>query len=72
MALQRLQRPLGVLQAGLASVMQRGFAAQPEREARLPQMPPFDHKPAPYTGPSKEEVRRGARRAVCSDVRIAR
>jgi alanine-glyoxylate transaminase/(R)-3-amino-2-methylpropionate-pyruvate transaminase len=26
------------------------------RSATLPQLPPFNHKPAPYTGPSKAEV----------------
>lgn len=36
----------------------RSFAAQPaaQHDKQLPQMPPFKHTPAPYTGPSKEEV----------------
>lgn len=41
----------------------RGFAAHPEKAQDLPQMPPFDHKPAPYKGPSKQEVRARVRQA---------
>lgn len=37
----------------------RAFASQPalqdEAQTRR-QMPPFEHRPAPYSGPSKEEV----------------
>jgi alanine-glyoxylate transaminase/(R)-3-amino-2-methylpropionate-pyruvate transaminase len=36
----------------------RSFASQPaaQHDTTLPQMPPFNYTPAPYTGPSKEEV----------------
>jgi hypothetical protein len=69
--LSRLRSPLArVLSPWLSSTLGstqqqqqciREYAAQPQSQTTtspLPQMPPFDHKPAPYVGPSKEEVRR--------------
>jgi hypothetical protein len=32
------------------------MASMPAVEATEPQLPPFNHTPAPYDGPSKEEV----------------
>ena len=32
------------------------MASMPAVEATEPQLPPFDHTPAPYDGPSKEKV----------------
>jgi len=58
MALQRLRQPLLAQALPFLTSGARGFAAQPEKkEAGLPQMPAFNHTPAPYKGPSKEEVR---------------
>ncbi|KAI8475843.1 MAG: alanine-glyoxylate transaminase [Monoraphidium minutum] len=34
----------------------RGFSAAPEKATDLPQMPAFNYKPLPYSGPSKDEV----------------
>lgn len=36
----------------------RGMASEPAtaHEKAPPQLPPYDYKPRPYTGPSKEEV----------------
>ncbi len=50
----------GVSKHGMAAggALQRGWASLPEREFAEPVLPPFDHVPAPYTGPSKEEVYR--------------
>lgn len=54
----------GTLQAPLlqayASVLTglRSFASEPatDHDKQTPQMPMYDYKPVPYTGPSKEEV----------------
>ena len=35
---------------------QRAFASLPIAEPQEPQLPPFDHIPAPYDGPSRDEV----------------
>jgi alanine-glyoxylate transaminase/(R)-3-amino-2-methylpropionate-pyruvate transaminase len=43
----------------LASLPARSYAssaATPEVAGTLPTIPPFDHTPLPYDGPSKEEV----------------
>lgn len=44
----------------------RDFSAQAvaDQASSAPQMPPFDHKPEPYTGPSKEEVSARAGRKI--------
>lgn len=36
----------------------RTFASEPatDHDKHIPEMPPFDYKPVPYSGPSKEEV----------------
>lgn len=44
-------------QARVGSGSARGFASQPAADdSKLPQLPPFDYMPLPYTGPPKEEV----------------
>eukprot|EP00878_Enallax_costatus_P002757 GHUV01002947.1.p1 GENE.GHUV01002947.1~~GHUV01002947.1.p1 ORF type:complete len:342 (+),score=70.53 GHUV01002947.1:232-1257(+) len=52
-----LQAPLQQAYASLLTGL-RSFASEPatDHDKQLPQMPPFDYKPVPYTGPSKEEV----------------
>jgi hypothetical protein len=42
----------------LSQLLHRGFASQPAPadEQKVPQLPPFNYLPQPYTGPSKEEV----------------
>lgn len=34
----------------------RARSSLPAAEIAEPQLPPYDHTPAPYEGPSKEEV----------------
>ena len=34
----------------------RAWSSLPVAEPQDPQLPPFDHTPAPYEGPSREEV----------------
>ncbi|KAK9835443.1 hypothetical protein WJX74_000126 [Apatococcus lobatus] len=41
----------------LSQAAQRQLSSLPAQEPTEPCLPPFDHTPAPYTGPSKEEVR---------------
>lgn len=45
-----LQRSVAAGQRGKASV------AEPVEVASLPTLPPFDHIPQPYVGPTKDEV----------------
>lgn len=43
-------------QRHLAGLQQRTQASLAARELSEPKLPPFDHEPAQYTGPSKQEV----------------
>eukprot|EP00884_Botryococcus_braunii_P012351 jgi/Botrbrau1/21116/Bobra.0061s0011.1 len=53
-----LQRAAYLCASGKGGCFQRGWASVPARELAEPVLPPFDHVPAPYTGPPKEEVYR--------------
>lgn len=48
------------LPGAMLQLLGRGFASQPaaacDGNQPPPEIPPFDYKPVPYTGPSKEEV----------------
>ncbi|CAL5222254.1 g4590 [Coccomyxa viridis] len=54
MKLDKVQQTIRGSRAAL--IGQRWRSSMPAVEPAEPQLPPFDHTPAPYQGPSKEEV----------------
>lgn len=58
-AMRSVTRALGNAvrsQRHLAGLQQRTQASLAAREVTQPELPPFDHEPVQYTGPSKQEV----------------
>lgn len=52
----RSRLPVAGWPAALGMRSWASSAASPEAAGALPTLPPFDHVPLPYDGPSKEEV----------------